>query len=90
MNFDHVHRQINIKFEEILSWKHFLIFYFFRLDEIVHSVQASSPVLSDAERQWSQEVDHVQMKVKELRRYIEVVSTPCNQYAPLLINMYSL
>eukprot|EP00112_Aurelia_sp_Birch-Aquarium-sp1_P012926 Seg2723.3 transcript_id=Seg2723.3/GoldUCD/mRNA.D3Y31 product="Nuclear pore complex protein Nup88" protein_id=Seg2723.3/GoldUCD/D3Y31 len=44
-----------------------------RLDDVVHSVQASSPILSDAERQWSQEVDHIQTKIKELRRYIEVL-----------------
>ncbi len=46
----------------------------FRLDNVVSVVQSSSPVLSEAEREWSKEVSAMQQKVGHLKRCVENVS----------------
>eukprot|EP00794_Sanderia_malayensis_P014134 gene14134-15611_t len=42
-----------------------------RLDDVVHAVQSSAPVLSDAEREWQKECVTIQQKAGNLRRCVE-------------------
>ena len=45
-----------------------------RLGNVLHIVQSSSPILSEADSEWATEVKDIQQKVLHMKRYSEGVS----------------